>query len=161
MLNITLSVFLIITLFLVFEGFRTGLVSKAISLVLLFLLSVIVVIAATYLNVHLSGSTMNIIVGGILLLVLLTLHRVMNVIYVDNKLMKKLGQPNILLRILGALIGVLEGALILWTVYGMMNCLNMGEVSARIELETVNTPVLQWLYDFNLIEMLVKALPLA
>ena len=161
MLNITLSVFLIVALFLIYEGFRNGLVSKAISFVILFILGLVFVVAAVFLNAYLSGSTMNVIVGAILFVLLLTLHRVLSVLYVNTKLAKKLGEPNVLFRILGAVLGICEAVLILWTVYGIMGALSMGEVAARVEMETVNTPVLKQLYDFNLLEMIVRALPIA
>ncbi len=159
MLNITLSVFLIIALFLIVQGYTGGLVTKLIDAVVLVILSTLFVIVSIFLNEHLSGTTMNIIVGAILFLGLVILHLVWNALVLNTKNVEKLGSKKLVLRILGAPIGVVEAVVILWAVYGIMGALNMGGVSDRVLMETTNTPILLWLYNHNLIDIIVKALP--
>lgn len=83
----------------------------------------------------------------IILLVVLLAHRILGIVFFSAKLVSKLPVIHSADKLLGAVVGVVETALIIWLVFAMTG--KMGMVGSLIVENIADSRILQFLYSHN------------
>ena len=148
-LNILLIGVLILAVINIIFGYRKGLVKAVVSLVSLLILSVVVLLAAYGIGKYNDGKFFHVVLVVILLAILGLVHHLLSVVFFSAKLITKLPVVHSVDKILGIGFGVLETALILWTLYTFTMMMNLGMVETLILSWTEENFLLTWLYQHN------------
>ena len=86
-------------------------------------------------------------VAIIILLVVLLAHRILGIVFFSAKLVSKLPVIHSADKLLGAVVGVVETALIIWLVFAMTG--KMGMVGSLIVENIADSRILQFLYSHS------------
>ncbi len=137
-------------------GYRKGIVKSVVSLVSLVILCVMVILAAYGLRGYNAGNIFQVVLMVVLLIVLILVHNLLGLFFFSAKLMVKLPVLHAVDKILGALFGLFETVLILWTVYIFSMMMDLGKVNEFIASWTEQNPVLTLLYENNYLAMVIE-----
>ena len=148
-LNIMLIVVLIAALIKMVDGYRKGIVKEVISLVSLIVLSVVAALIAYGVNSYHDGKVFNVAVIAILLILLLTAHHLLGLVFFSAKLAAKLPVIHFVDKLLGILFGIFEVVLVLWTLYAFMMMMDIGAIGQTVLDCTEKSELLTWIYDHN------------
>lgn len=148
-LNIMLVAVVLAVLFKVVDGYKKGVVKEVISLVSMIILCVVAALLAYGVNSYHDGRVFNVIVVGILLLLVLTVHHLLGLVFFSAKLFAKLPIIHFLDKVLGIVFGVFEIILVLWTIYAFIMMMDIGAVGQHILKYTEESGILKWIYQHN------------
>ena len=136
-IRMTINWFIILCIILliwrIVEGFNRGMVKEIISCVSLIVLSIVAILAMTAFTRYMKKDILSMASAIIILLVVLLASK-LPVIHSADKL-------------LGAVVGVVETALIIWLVFAMTG--KMGMVGSLIVENIADSRILQFLYSHN------------
>lgn len=118
-MNWLLIVVIVLLIWRIAEGVHRGMVKEIISFISLIVLCLAVALLGTALSKYFKKDIAGVIVTVILLLLLCTAHRLLSLVFFSAKLIAKLPVIRTADKLCGALIGVLETVLLLWTVYSL------------------------------------------
>ena len=93
-------------------------------------------------------------VPHIILLVVLLAHRILGIVFFSAKLVSKLPVIHSADKLLGAVVGVVETALIIWLVFAMTG--KMGMVGSLIVENIADSRILQFLYSHNYLQAVLN-----
>ena len=147
--NILLICVIALAIINVVIGYRKGMVKAIISLLSLLILSVVVLLLAYGIGKYNDGKFFHVALVVILLAVLGVVHHLLSVVFFSAKLVAKLPVVHSVDKLLGIVFGVLETALILWTLYTFIMMMNLGMVETLILSWTEENALLKWLYQNN------------
>lgn len=147
--NIMLIVVAVAVLFKVVDGYKKGVVKEVVSLISLVVLCIVAALAAYGVNSYHDGKGFNVAVIVILLIVLITAHRLVSLALFPAKLAVKLPIVSFLDKLLGVLFGVFEVVLLLWTLYAFLMIMDVGNIRQTILDFTRESALLTWIYDHN------------
>lgn len=156
--NYLLVIVIILVLYKLFDGYKKGMVKEIISLVSMAVLCAVAALIAEGIGSYNDGRIFNVVVAGILLVVLLIVHQLLKAVFFSAKLVSKLPVVHFMNKLLGAVFGVLEVVLLLWTVYTLTMMLKLGAIGEIIISYTRESPVLVWVYEHNYLAYLVEIL---
>lgn len=156
--NYLLVIVIILVLYKLFDGYKKGMVKEIISLVSMAVLCAVAALIAEGIGSYNDGRIFNVVVAGILLVVLLIVHQLLKAVFFSAKLVSKLPVVHFMNKLLGAVFGVLEVVLFLWTVYTLTMMLKLGAIGEIIISYTRESPVLVWVYEHNYLAYLVEIL---
>lgn len=156
--NYLLVIVIILVLYKLFDGYKKGMVKEIISLVSMAVLCAVAALIAEGIGSYNDGRIFNVVVAGILLVVLLIVHQLLKAVFFSAKLVSKLPVVHFMNKLLGAVFGVLEVVLLLWTVYTLTMMLRLGAIGEIIISYTRESPVLVWVYEHNYLAYLVEIL---
>lgn len=149
---------LIILVWRIAEGVRRGMVKEIISFVSLIVLCLVVGLLGTALSRYMEKDIASMIVAVILLLLVLLVHKLLGIVFFSAKLMAKLPVLHTADKLLGAVIGVLETVIILWTLFTLVMTFDMGVAEQFIVAYTNDSGVLTFLSKYNLLQNLVDVI---
>lgn len=139
-IRMTINWFIILCIILliwrIVEGFNRGMVKEIISCVSLIVLSIVAILAMTAFTRYMKKDILSMASAIIILLVVLLAHRILGIVFFSAKLVSKLPVIHSADKLLGAVVGVVETALIIWLVFAMTG--KMGMVGSLI-VETLRT----------------------
>lgn len=127
---------IILLIWRIVEGFNRGMVKEIISCVSLIVLSIVAILAMTAFTRYMKKDILSMASAIIILLVVLLAHRILGIVFFSAKLVSKLPVIHSADKLLGAVVGVVETALIIWLVFAMTG--KMGMVGSLI-VETLRT----------------------
>lgn len=156
--NYLLVIVIILVLYKLFDGYKKGMVKEIISLVSMAVLCAVAALIAEGIGSYNDGRIFNVVVAGVLLVVLLIVHQLLKAVFFSAKLVSKLPVVHFMNKLLGAVFGVLEVVLLLWTVYTLTMMLKLGAIGEIIISYTRESPVLVWVYEHNYLAYLVEIL---
>lgn len=148
-INFLLIGVLVLAVISMLLGYRKGMVKAVVSLVSLLILSVVALLAAYGIGKYNDGKFFHVALVVILLAVLGLVHHLLSVVFFSAKLVTKLPVVHSVDKFLGIVFGVLETALILWTLYTFTMMMDLGMVGTLILSWTEENFLLTWLYQHN------------
>ena len=154
-MNWLLIIAAVVLIWRIAEGIHRGMVKEIISFVSLIVLCLVVALLGTALSNYFERDIISMVVAIILLLVLCIAHRLLSLVFFSAKLISKLPVIHSCDKLLGALIGVLETVLILWTVYSLIIAFGMGMLGQQVLQYTSDSRILGVFYKYNYLQHLV------
>ena len=148
-INVVLIIMVIILAAAVADGYKKGMVRSIISLVSLIITCGVVALLGYGVKSYFDGSIFNVIAMVLLLCLVGLVRHLLNVVFFSAKVISKLPVVSFGDKLLGILFGVLETAVILWTVYILVMMLDIGIVGQMILDSTQDSKILSWMYENN------------
>lgn len=148
-MNWLLIIVLILLVSRIVEGYKRGMVKEVISLVSLIVLCLAVAFIGGALLSYLEKDTVSMVVAIVLLLILAIVHWLLNVCFCPAKLLVKLPVVKSVDKLLGAVIGVVETVLLVWTLYTLLLTVEMGTIGQQIMNYVQDSSILTFLYKYN------------
>ena len=148
-INIVLIIMVIVLAAAVADGYKKGMVKAVISLVSLIITCVVVALLGYGIKSYFDGSIFNVIAMVLLLCLVGIVRHLLNVVFFSAKVISKLPVVSFGDKLLGIVFGVLETAVIIWTVYILIMMLDIGVVGQLILDSTQDSRILTWMYEHN------------
>lgn len=145
---------IILLIWRIVEGFNRGMVKEIISCVSLIVLSIVAILAMTAFTRYMKKDILSMASAIIILLVVLLAHRILGIVFFSAKLVSKLPVIHSADKLLGAVVGVVETALIIWLVFAMTG--KMGMVGSLIVENIADSRSLQFLYSHNYLQAVLN-----
>lgn len=145
---------IILLIWRIVEGFNRGMVKEIISCVSLIVLSIVAILAMTAFTRYMKKDILSMASAIIILLVVLLAHRILGIVFFSAKLVSKLPVIHSADKLLGAVVGVAETALIIWLVFAMTG--KMGMVGSLIVENIADSRILQFLYSHNYLQAVLN-----
>ena len=157
-MNWLLIIALVVLVWRIAEGVRRGMVKEIVSFVSLIVLCLVIGLVGTALSKYMEKDIVSMIVAVLLLLVLLIAHKLLGIVFFSAKLVAKLPVIHSVDKLLGAVIGVLETVLILWTIFTLVMTFDLGVMEQFIIDYTNQSGVLTFISKYNLLQNLVDVI---
>lgn len=152
-MNWLLIVVLILLIWRIAEGVHRGMVKEIISFISLLVLCLVIGLLGTALGRYFKKDIAGVIVTVILLLILCIAHRLLSLVFFSAKLIAKLPVIRTADKLCGAVIGILETILLLWTVYSLTIAFGLqtwwGELVQSCAAEN---SILRFFYKYNYLQ---------
>ena len=148
-MNWLFIIFILLLLWRVSAAYKKGMVKEIISFVTLLVLSVAIALIGTAVLSYLEQDILSLIIAVVLLIVLCVANQIISIAFFPAKVLAKLPVISFADKVCGAVIGVLETILILWTLYTLMVTINMGAIGQQIFVWVQENAVLRFLYEYN------------
>lgn len=155
-LNILAIIAILILVCSITDGYKRGMVRSLVSFISLIITCVVVGLIGSALSNYRDGKIYNAIIMVVLLCLIGIVKHLLGVVFVPAKLITKLPAVSWADKVLGAVSGVLETVLILWTVYAFVMMLDLGTVGQLILDNTQKSQILSWLYQNNYLAYLME-----
>lgn len=155
-MNLVLIVALVLLVFNVIRSYKKGFVKSLVSFISLIVLAVILLLVTNAIHSYVDGKVLNVIIVIVLLVVISVVHHLINFVLLPAKLLVKLPIVSWADQVLGILFGVLETLLIIWTVYILLNIMDLGAIGQMIISGTQDSKLLSWLYNNNYLRMIME-----
>ncbi len=155
-MNLVLIVALVLLVFNVIRSYKKGFVKSLVSFISLIVLAVILLLVTNAIHSYVDGKILNVIIVIVLLVVISVVHHLINFVLLPAKLLVKLPIVSWADQVLGILFGVLETLLIIWTVYILLNIMDLGAIGQMIISGTQDSKLLSWLYNNNYLRMIME-----
>lgn len=153
-MNIVLIVVAVAALYKLVDGYKKGIVKEIISLVSMIVLCLVAGLVAYGAKNYMAGKGVGVVIAVFLLCLIGIAHHLLGVVFFSAKAIARLPVIHVVDKLLGAVFGVFEVVLLLWTIYTfimMGNLGNMGVVAGIITEYTRESRLLTWIYRHNLI----------
>lgn len=153
-MNILLIVVAVAALCKLIDGYKKGMVKEIISLVSMVVLCLVAGLIALGAKNYMTGRVAGVVVAVFLLCLIGIAHHLLGIVFFSAKVIARLPVIHFADKLLGAVFGVFEVVLILWTIYAfivMGNPGNMSIVADIISEYTRDSQILLWIYQHNLI----------
>ena len=153
-MNLLLIVVAVAALYKLVDGYKKGMVKEIISLVSMVVLCLVAGLIAFGAKGYMTGRVAGVIIAVFLLCLIGIVHHLLGVVFFSAKIIARLPVIHFADKLLGAVFGIFEVVLILWTIYAfilMGNPGNMSVVAGIISEYTWDSSVLLWIYRHNLI----------
>lgn len=157
-MNWLLIIVAVVLVWRIAEGVRRGMVKEIISFISLIVLCLVVGLLGTALSKYMEHDVVSMIVAIILLVLLLIAHKLLSIVFFSAKLVAKLPVIHSADKLLGAVIGVLETVLILWTVFTLVMTFDLGVMEQFIITYTNDSAILTFFSKYNLLQNVVDFL---
>ncbi len=157
-INFLLIIVVILAIFKMADGYKKGVVKEIISLVSMAVLCAVAALIAGGISSYNDGKIFNAVAAVILLAVLIIAHQLLKMVFFSAKLVSKLPVIHFVNKLLGAVFGVFEVVLLLWTLYTLTMMMKLGAVGEIIVSFTQESRVLVWLYEHNYLAYVVELL---
>lgn len=148
-INIVLIIMVIVLAAAVADGYKKGMVRTVISLVSLIVTCIVASLVGYGVKSYFDGSIFNVIAMVLLLCLVGIVRHLLNVVFFSAKVISKLPVVSYGDKLLGIVFGVLETAVILWTIYILIMLLDIGIVGQMILDSTQESRLLSWMYEHN------------
>lgn len=154
-MNWLLLIAAIVLIWRIAEGLHRGMVKEIISFVSLVVLCLTVALIGTALSKYFEKDIISMIVAIVLLLILCIVHRLLSIVFFSAKLISKLPVVKTVDKLLGAVIGVLETIVLLWTLFSLIITFGMGMLGQQILQYVVDSKILSVVFNYNYLQVLV------
>lgn len=145
---------IILLIWRIAEGFHRGMVKEIISCISLIVLSIVAILAMTAFTKYMKKDILSMASAIIILIVVLLAHRILGVVFFSAKLVSKLPVVHSADKLLGAVVGIVETALIIWLIFAMTG--KMGMVGSLIIENAESSRILQFLYSHNYLQAVLN-----
>lgn len=153
-MNILLIIVAVAALYKLIDGFKKGIIKEIISLISMVVLCMVAALVAFGAKNYMSGKVVGVVIAVFLLCLIGLAHHFLGVVFFSAKAISRLPVIHFADKLLGAVFGIFEVVLILWTIYTfilMGNLGNMGVVAGIITEYTRESQILTWIYRHNMI----------
>lgn len=150
-INILLIAAAVAVLFKLVDGYKKGIVREIISLISMIVLCLAAGLIALGAEGYMKGRVGGVIISVFLLCLIGIGHHLLGVVFFPAKVITKLPVIHFVDKLLGAVFGIFEVVLILWTIYTFILMGNTGVIAGIICEYTANSQILNWIYQHNLL----------
>lgn len=150
-INLMLIVVALAVVLKMVDGYKKGMVKEIISVISLVVLCIVGALVAGGVNSYFDGKFFNVFVMVLLLSLVGIAHHLLSLVFFSAKLVAKLPVISAADKLLGIVVGACEVILILWTVYTFVMMMDMGPIGQMILDYTVDSKILSWFYQHNLL----------
>lgn len=154
-MNWLLILMFLILLWRITEGVRRGMVKELLSFISLIVLSLAVVLVGLLLGRYFQKDVIGMAVAIILLLILAVVHSLLGLVFFPAKLIAKLPLVRSLNKLLGAVVGIPETIVIVWTAYCLLAIYANEAILALLHQYIADSRVLSFLDQYNFLQYLV------
>ena len=148
-INLLLAALIILAVVTVTLGYKRGMVKAMISLISLVVLCVVGALLANGISSYNSGRFFHVVLVVILLGAIGFAHHMLSIVFFSAKLVAKLPVISSADKLLGIVFGILETALLLWTMYTFVMMMDLGVIEQMILSWTGENGFLTWMYQHN------------
>ncbi len=146
-MNWLLIVLAAVLIWRVVEGVHKGMVKEIVSFISLLILCAAALLLWTIVQKYLGKDILSMIVGIVLLLALLIVHKLLGLVFFSAKVISKLPVIHSADKLLGAVIGVLETVVLVWTL--MVILPRLGVIGSVLEANIAESKILSTLALYN------------
>ncbi|MGN0431255.1 MAG: CvpA family protein [Lachnospiraceae bacterium] len=157
-MNWLLLIAALILVWRIAEGIHRGMVKEIISFVSLIVLCLTVALLGTALSKYFEKDIISMIVAIVLLLILCIVHRLLSIVFFSAKLISKLPVVKSLDKVMGAVIGILETIVLLWTLFSLIITFGMGMPGQQILQYVTESKILSVIFNYNYLQVLVDCI---
>lgn len=157
-MNIVLLIVLIIIVCTAINGYKKGMIDELISLVALIAGIVLLAIVASVIGNYITKQTSNMVIGIVLFIAIVILMQIAQFISKGLRLIFHLPIINGVNKIAGLALGALEGIIMLWIVFIILQFFTFGTIGLKILEGVQESAFLTYLYQNNYISHLFSSL---
>lgn len=157
-INFLLLIVLGVALIKLIDGYKKGIIKEIISLVSLFVLCAVVALVAGGISCYQDKKILHVVVAFLLLGVLGVVHHLLGVVFFSAKMISKLPVVHFADKLLGAVFGVLEVLLVLWTIDTLVAMMDLGAFKTMYLSYTSDSELLTWFFEHNYLRYFVEQL---
>lgn len=136
-------------------SFKRGLVKEICAVISTIAASIVVLLIAFALRQYFNDSKIIFVTTLVLLFLFLVLYKILATFLTGLKLVAKLPGLNLVDKILGPVLGIVETVLIIWAVYCIAIIMDMGAFSTLMMNCARNNIVMRLLYQYNYMYVLI------
>lgn len=157
-INFLLLIVLGVALIKLIDGYKKGIIKEIISLVSLLVLCAVVALVAGGISCYQDKKILHVVVAFLLLGVLGVVHHLLGVVFFSAKMISKLPVVHLADKLLGAVFGVLEVLLVLWTIDTLVAMMDLGAFKTMYLSYTSDSELLTWFFEHNYLRYFVEQL---
>ena len=157
-INFLLLIVLGVALIKLIDGYKKGIIKEIISLVSLLVLCAVVALVAGGISCYQDKKILHVVVAFLLLGVLGVVHHLLGVVFFSAKMISKLPVVHFADKLLGAVFGVLEVLLVLWTIDTLVAMMDLGAFKTMSLSYTSDSELLTWFFEHNYLRYFVEQL---
>jgi len=157
-INFVLIIVVLAVLFKMVDGYKRGVVKELSSLISLIVICILLALIAGGVRSYLDGNIFRVLIMVVLAIVLAIANHLVKFALFPAKVLSKLPLLSLVDKILGAVFGILEVILLLWTVYTLVMMFYMGSVGEYIITNAQSSAILSWFYEHNYLAYLIEKL---
>ena len=157
-INFLLLIVLGVALIKLIDGYKKGIIKEIISLVSLLVLCAVVALVAGGISCYQDKKILHVVVAFLLLGVLGVVHHLLGVVFFSAKMISKLPVVHFADKLLGAVFGVLEVLLVLWTIDTLVAMMDLGAFKTMYLSYTSDSELLTWFVEHNYLRYFVEQL---
>lgn len=153
-MNLLLIIVAVAALCKLVDGYKKGMVKEIISLVSMVVLCMVAGLIAYGAQNYMTGKFMGVVIAVVLLSLIGIAHHLLGIAFFSAKVVARLPVIHSVNKLLGAVFGLFEVVLILWTIYAFIMMGNPGSMSIVADIiseYTRESQILTWIYRHNLI----------
>lgn len=148
---IVLGAVVLIYIWRIFRGSRSGLIDEAGALADIVIVSFAVVAGIVVIESALEKNLIGFLVAGIILLLILIARKLLRLVFSSLGMIAKLPLLNGLNKFLGMLAGIVEATVVIWVGFAVISCLKI-PIKGQLITELIQENVfLDFLYRRNLL----------
>ena len=155
-INFLLLIVLGVALIKLIDGYKKGIIKEIISLVSLFVLCAVVALVAGGISCYQDKKILHVVVAFLLLGVLGVVHHLLGVVFFSAKMISKLPVVHFADKLLGAVFGVLEVLLVLWTIDTLVLMMDENSLTNLYATYVNDSELLTWISDKNYLSRFVE-----
>lgn len=155
-INILLIVAAAAALFKLVDGYKKGMVREIISLVSMIVLCLVAGLIALGVEGYMKARVPGVIISVFLLCLIGIVHHLLGVIFFSAKVISKLPVIHFADKLLGAVFGVFEVVLFLWTIDTFLLMGSHSVIAGIIGEYTSDSRILDWIYRHNLLAGIIE-----
>lgn len=156
-MNILLIVFAVVLIWRVSVGIKKGVVHEIIAFVNVIFVALVLGLVSMIFNAYHAENYLGIGVVFLVIVVLSIVYSVLKVVFFSAKVISRLPIVSSVDRLLGLVIGVAETLIIFWTMCCVFMYIDIGVLEQQIMLMISESKLLTWLYQYNLLGVLLDA----
>lgn len=155
-MNILLIIVAVAAMYKLVDGYKKGMVKEIISLISMIVLCLVAGLIALGAEGYMKARVEGVIISVFLLCLIGIVHHLLGVVFFSAKVISKLPVIHFADKLLGAVFGVFEVVLILWTIdtFILMGAHNV--ITGIIREYTANSRILDWIYRHNLLAGVIE-----
>lgn len=157
-LNFVTIVVAVVFLIKFIDGFKKGVVKEVCSVVSLFVLCAFAALVVGGIRSYNTGKFLNVLIALVLITVLSIAHHLLKLVLFSAKMVTKLPVVHTADKLLGAVFGLLEVAIVIWFVYMLAAVLDLGAIGKMILAYTSDSKLLSWMYEHNYLVVIAQRL---
>ena len=157
-INFLFLIVLGVALIKLIDGYKKGIIKEIISLVSLLVLCAVVALVAGGISCYQDKKILHVVVAFLLLGVLGVVHHLLGVVFFSAKMISKLPVVHFADKLLGAVFGVLEVLLVLWTIDTLVAMMDLGAFKTMYLSYTSDSELLTWFFEHNYLRYFVEQL---
>lgn len=155
-MNILLIVVGLYMLYKLYDGYKKGMVKELISLTTLLFMGIMVGLMAAMFHSYMKREYVGIIMAVILLTLLKVVHRAVKFVCFSLKLISGIPVISTLNKVLGMILGFLEGIVFLQVLFFMVEHYGLGTIGQLINQYAQEAPVVSLVYHYNVVGVILE-----